>query len=169
MHEQHEKYGAFVRISPNHVSIGDPKFIKVARRRLIGFHSANRCQDVMGHGNGFSKSGFYEIFDWNSQSIFTTRSREVHSRKRKWLAATFSARSIKDFERFITDALVLYGRQMENLIDDERAGKYKYPITDEIATRKTMSEGIVDAVTWNAFLAFDVIGDLVSSHASCNL
>lgn len=123
----------------------------------------------MGHGNGFSKSGFYEIFDWNSQSIFTTRSREVHSRKRKWLAATFSARSIKDFERFITDALDLYGRQMENLIDGRGAGKYEYPMTDEIAARRRVSEGIVDAVTWNAFLAFDVIGDLVRYFAACNL
>lgn len=122
----------------------------------------------MGHGNGFAKSRFYEIFDWNSQSIFTTRSRETHARKRKWLSATFSSRSIKNFERYMTDALIMYGRQMEALIDGKSAGRYTYSIDDGVAKQKRPSEGAMDAVVWNAFLAFDVIGDLVgfSSFAS---
>ncbi|KAH8669187.1 cytochrome P450 [Xylariales sp. PMI_506] len=144
VHEQHEKYGAFVRVSPNHVSVGHPKYIK----------------DVMGYGNGFTKSNFYEIFDWNSQSIFTTRSREAHSRKRKWLSATFSTRSTRGFEQFITNALVIYGRQMTNLINGHPAGRYRYTLDKETTKRKNSNEGVMDAVTWNAFLAFDIIGDL---------
>lgn len=50
---------------------------------------------------------------------------------------------------------------MEEIIGGRRAGKYEYPITDEMAKRKTNSEGVLDAVSWNAFLAFDIIGDLV--------
>lgn len=115
----------------------------------------------MGHGNAFSKSRFYEIFDWNSQSIFRTRSREVHARKRKWLSATFSARSIRDFERFMTDALLMYGRQMENLVDGHPAGRYEYPVDEEVRKRIKSGEGVMDATIWNAFLAFDIIGDLV--------
>lgn len=115
----------------------------------------------MGHGNGFTKSRFYEIFDWNSQSIFTTRSREIHGRKRKWLSATFSSRSIKDFERFITDALSMYGRQMEKLIDGKPAGRYTFPMDEDVAKRQRHDEGVINAVSWNAFLAFDIIGDLV--------
>ncbi|KAI9159087.1 Benzoate 4-monooxygenase [Paramyrothecium foliicola] len=144
VHEQHVKHGAFVRISANHVSVGDPSYIK----------------DVMGHGNAFCKSRFYEIFDWNSQSIFTTRSRDIHARKRRWLSATFSARSIKDFERFMTNALAIYGRQMEQIIAGRSAGKYSYPVTDETIKKKGPNEGVLDAAVWNAFLAFDIIGDL---------
>lgn len=165
VHEQHEKYGPFVRLSPDHVSVGHPDYIKVRPDHASSTYAVQftLTQDVMGHGNSFSKSRFYEIFDWNSQSIFTTRSREIHARKRKWMSATFSARSIKDFERFMTDALLMYGRQMENLIDGKVAGRYAYPRNDEVTKRMAPDEGVLDATIWNAFLAFDIIGDLVSN------
>lgn len=57
---------------------------------------------------------------------------------------------------------------MEALIDGKSAGRYTYSIDDGVAKQKRPSEGAMDAVVWNAFLAFDVIGDLVgfSSFAS---
>jgi benzoate 4-monooxygenase len=116
----------------------------------------------MGHSNGFSKSKFYEIFDWHSQSVFTTRDRATHARKRKWLSTTFSSRSIGHLESFVTAALQAYGRQMENIIDGKAAGKYVFPINEDTSVRKSANEGVLDAIVWNAFLAFHIIGDLVS-------
>jgi benzoate 4-monooxygenase len=40
----HKKYGDFVRISPNHISIADPKAV----------------QEIYGHKTGFLKGPFYE-------------------------------------------------------------------------------------------------------------
>lgn len=40
VHEAHKKYGKFVRIAPNHVSIADDAAIQI----------------IYGHGNGFLKS-----------------------------------------------------------------------------------------------------------------
>jgi benzoate 4-monooxygenase len=42
--QQHEKYGAFVRIAPNHISISD----------------RTALETIYGHQSGFLKGPFYE-------------------------------------------------------------------------------------------------------------
>ncbi|KAF8859367.1 cytochrome P450 [Acephala macrosclerotiorum] len=146
IHEQHQKYGDFVRVAPNHISIAHP----------------NSIRDVMGHGNGFLKSDFYYAFDNIQDNIFTTRDRVKHSRKRKIVSHMFSPKSMLGFESYITKALTVYGNQMEQLIDHGKAGVYvELGKTDrEIAKRQKKGEAAFDAAKWSAFLAFDIIGDL---------
>ncbi|KAJ9354843.1 hypothetical protein DTO027B9_4559 [Paecilomyces variotii] len=146
VYDLHLKHGDFVRLSPNEVSIAHPDSIK----------------HVLGHGNGFMKSNFYYAFDNIEQGIFTTRDRAAHSRKRKYVAHMFSPKAMVQFEPYITSALSTFGHQMESLIDSGKAGAYTTLTmgNTDIWSRAQPGEAGLDAATWAAFLAFDIIGDL---------
>jgi benzoate 4-monooxygenase len=121
----------------------------------------------MGHGNGFLKSEFYYAFDNIEDNIFTTRDRAKHSRKRKIVSHMFRPKSMVGFESYITKTLTAYGYQMEQLINNGKAGAYvDLAKTDgKVAERQKKGEAAFDAAKWSAFLAFDIIGDLVSSES----
>lgn len=80
--EAHKKYGTLVRIQPNHISVADAEAIPV----------------IYGHGNGFLKSEYYDAFVSIQRGLFNTRDRVEHTRKRKTVSHTFSAKSIGQFE-----------------------------------------------------------------------
>ncbi|CAE6439554.1 unnamed protein product [Rhizoctonia solani] len=64
----HERYGTFVRLGPNHISIADPDALEI----------------VYGHGSGVLKSEFYRIFqNGSSTDVFNTSDKVEHSSK--WL------------------------------------------------------------------------------------
>jgi benzoate 4-monooxygenase len=117
----------------------------------------------LGHGNGFLKSEFYYAFDNIEQGIFTTRDRAGHARKRKYVAHVFSAKAMVQFEPYMTNALTILGRQMDRLIDTGKAGAYVAlsETNADIKARAAKGEAGLDAAVWSAFLAFDIIGDLV--------
>ena len=79
--------GTFVRIAPNHVSIADP----------------DALQEMYGYSSGALKGELYEgfvVFAENP-SMFSTRRRDVHSRKRKYLSHVMSMKSIQELEPII--------------------------------------------------------------------
>ncbi|KAK0619480.1 cytochrome P450 [Immersiella caudata] len=127
--EVHKKLGPVVRIQPNHVSINDDAAIQM----------------VYGHGNGFLKSSFYDAFVSIRRGLFNTRDRAEHTRKRKVVAHTFSAKSVSQFEPYIHSNLELFVKQWDDLIR-------RTPERDGYAH--------LDCLEWFNFLAFDVIGDL---------
>nr|KAK5442115.1 hypothetical protein LTR18_005967 [Exophiala xenobiotica] len=145
-HDLHNKYGDFVRLAPDHVSISHPDSIR----------------DVMGHGNGFTKSEFYYAFDNIQSGIFTTRNRAAHSRKRKYVSHMFSPKAMVGFEPYMTSAIGMMAQQMNSLIDTGRAGRYTSlaAVDPEIKARQSKGEAAIDVAQWSAFLAFDIIGDL---------
>jgi benzoate 4-monooxygenase len=75
----------------------------------------------------------------------------------------FSPKSMVGFEPYITKALTVYGHQMEQFIEHGKAGAYidLAKVDNEIAKREKKGEAAFDAAKWSAFLAFDIIGDLV--------
>lgn len=77
----------------------------------------------------------------------------------------FSPRAMVQFEPYITSALTIYGTRMDNLIDTGRGARYVSlsETNEEIRTRMRKGEAAIDVAVWSAFLAFDIIGDLVSS------
>ena len=101
VYKQHEKYGDFVRIAPNHISIANPAAV----------------QEIYGFNSGFIKGPFYED-KWRSWStrnknwlfsvnlpffqvepvVFNTRDVRIHQRKRKILNPAFSPKNLQDFE-----------------------------------------------------------------------
>ncbi|KAJ9139347.1 Benzoate 4-monooxygenase [Pleurostoma richardsiae] len=127
--EVHKKLGPVVRIQPNHVSIADDEAIQI----------------IYGHGNGFLKSDFYDAFVSIQRGLFNTRNRVEHTRKRKIVSHTFSAKSISEFEPFMHDNLTAFVRQWDDLV-----------------ANATNPDGAahVDCLKWFNYLAFDIIGDL---------
>lgn len=130
--EAHKKLGPLIRIQPNHVSIFDDAAIK----------------QIYGHGNGFLKSSFYDAFVSIRRGLFNTRDRAEHTRKRKVVSNTFAPKSVREFEPYMQENLVLFVKQWDKLI---KAAK---------ADPKGDGKAHVDCLDWFNYLAFDMIGDL---------
>ncbi|CCM03252.1 uncharacterized protein FIBRA_05378 [Fibroporia radiculosa] len=79
----HKKHGPFVRIGPNYISISDPAALV----------------SVYGHTSGALKAPFYDSFvAFKHASVFSTRSRADHARKRRVHSLVFSQKSIRALE-----------------------------------------------------------------------
>jgi len=126
--QAHKTYGTMVRIQPNHVSIADENAIPL----------------IYGHGNGFLKSEYYDAFVSIRRGLFNTRDRAEHTRKRKTVSHTFSAKSVSQFEQYMHHNLEMFAQQWDNM------------------AAKAPSKGFanLDALNWFNYLAFDIIGDL---------
>lgn len=103
-------------------------------------------QIVYGHGNGFLKSEYYDAFVSIRRGLFNTRDRAEHTRKRKIVSHTFSAKSISAFETYIH-------HNLEDFVA-------RWDAFGDLA--KSSPEGYfhLDALNWFNYLAFDIIGDL---------
>ena len=78
------------------------------------------------------------------RGLFNTRDRAEHSRKRKAVAHTFSARAVGQFERYMHGNLEVLRGEWDRRVEGLREGEYYQ----------------MDALNWLNYLAFDVIGDL---------
>ncbi|KAL1984388.1 hypothetical protein VTN96DRAFT_9167 [Rasamsonia emersonii] len=130
VHDAHKKYGKFVRLQPNHVSIADDAAI----------------QAIYGHGNGFLKSDYYDAFVSIRRGLFNTRDRAEHTRKRKAVSHTFSAKSVGQFEQYIHANIELFVKQWCSICERQ--------------TNPATGFASIDALHWFNYLAFDIIGDL---------
>ncbi|KAB8256858.1 cytochrome P450 [Aspergillus pseudonomiae] len=123
----HEQYGDFVRIAPNHISIANPAAV----------------QQLYGHQSGFLKGPFYQDiilpFHQVEPVLFNTRSPQVHQRKKKMVSPAFSAKSLQEFEPYMT-------KNMQKLIKS---------IHEQLQTSERIT---LDFNVYANFLAFDVIG-----------
>ncbi|KAM0705779.1 hypothetical protein Q7P35_007139 [Cladosporium inversicolor] len=127
VHEAHAKYGKLVRVTPNQVSIADPDAIPI----------------VYGHGTGFLKAEYYDAFVSIQRGLFNTRDRAEHTRKRKTISHTFSAKSVGQFEQYIHHNLEMLATQWDKLSKQAGSGYYR-----------------MDSLNWFNYVAFDIIGDL---------
>lgn len=94
--------GTFVRIAPNHLSIA----------------SLDAVQSVYGHSSGLLKSDYYDAFvSFGEGSIFSTRSRPAHARKRKIVAHMFAQRSIMGFEKRVKRHTATFVRRWDELCE----------------------------------------------------
>lgn len=126
--ELHEKYGPVVRVAPNELS----------------FSTASSWKDIYGPRKGvepFVKSEFYDggNFASESLSIVSERDPQKHAEMRKYLASSFSDRTLKSQEPLIARCVDLFV---------EKLGE---------AGQKT--EG-TDIVVWYNLTTFDIIGSL---------
>ena len=103
IHDMHRKYGTalipfsdhmsfitfskgpIIRIAPNHISIADPNALAI----------------VYAHGNGATKTNFYDAFVSIRRGIFNVRDRSEHTRKRKIISHIFSQKNVLEFEPHI--------------------------------------------------------------------
>jgi benzoate 4-monooxygenase len=106
VHAAHATHGKLVRIQPHHVSVAD----------------ADAIPQIYGHGNGFLKSEYYDAFVSIRRGLFNTRDRAEHTRKRKTVAHTFSAKSVGQFEQYIHHNLEELQRQWD--LRDQKKGDW---------------------------------------------
>ncbi|KAG8937897.1 hypothetical protein FRC00_010612 [Tulasnella sp. 408] len=142
VHEEHKKYGSFVRIAPNHISISDPEALQV----------------IYAHGNGTLKTEFYDAFVSIRRGLFNTRDRAEHTRKRKVISHIFSPKNVQDFEPNIRSAMAKLFVQLDKIINAPEGTK-SYLGTNYF--RKKNSRAFLDILPWFNYVAFDIIGDLV--------
>ncbi|MCJ1287955.1 hypothetical protein MMC26_007308 [Xylographa opegraphella] len=128
--DAHKKHGTLVRIQPDHVSVADADAIPI----------------IYGHGNGFLKSHYYDAFVSIQRGLFNTRDRAEHTRKRKTVSHTFSAKSIGQFEQYMHHNLEELVKQWDRLSSTAIGAGEKY--------------ADIDSLHWFNYLAFDIIGDL---------
>ncbi|KAF2400362.1 benzoate para-hydroxylase [Trichodelitschia bisporula] len=140
VHAAHQKYGPLVRIQPHHISVADAAAVSA----------------IYGHGNGFLKSDYYDAFVSIQRGLFNTRSRPEHSRKRKTVSHTFSAKSVGQFEEYMHHNLALFAQRWGELSDAAAASAKT--TKEEWPTPRAYAE--IDALNWFNYLAFDIIGDL---------
>ncbi|KAK7227435.1 hypothetical protein V2G26_015438 [Clonostachys chloroleuca] len=103
--ELHKKYGDFVRIGPNHVSINNPGAIPL----------------IYGHKTGFTKGPFYDAFVQVTPVVFNVRSVEEHVRKRKYINASFSSRALLDFEPYMDKEILGWKRKLFGMLQENKA------------------------------------------------
>ncbi|CAE6373494.1 unnamed protein product [Rhizoctonia solani] len=132
--EVHNKYGVFVRIGPNHISIADPEAHEVT--------------------SGLLKTEFYDGLTRGIPNVFSTTSKAVHTIKRKRLANVFSMQSVLEFEPRVRKHILELCKQWDRRCDVAAQGVSgaNWKVED--------GKAIIDCSTQFAFLAFDIIGDL---------
>ena len=86
---------------------------------------------------------YYDAFVSIQRGLFNTRDRAEHTRKRKTVSHTFSAKSIGQFEQYIHHNLEQLRTQWDRMSKEVDGGYYKF-----------------DALHWFNYVAFDIIGDL---------
>ena len=94
-------------------------------------------------------SEYYDAFVSIRRGLFNTRDRAEHTRKRKIVSHTFSAKSIGQFEQYIHANLELFLQKWTRLSKEAQANK-----------AKTGGYASIDSLHWFNYLAFDIIGDL---------
>ncbi|KAI5116460.1 hypothetical protein M0805_005873 [Coniferiporia weirii] len=142
VHELHKKYGTFLRLAPNHVSIGNPDALQV----------------VYAHGNGTLKADFYDAFVSIRRGLFNTRSRPEHTRKRKIVSHIFSQKSVLEFEPHIRQHVGELLGQWDRLCDLSKKGLSGDE--GESGWKGRAGRLWLDCLPWYNYLAFDIIGDL---------
>ncbi|KAF6764285.1 cytochrome P450 monooxygenase [Ephemerocybe angulata] len=142
VHRMHLKYGPFVRIAPNHVSVADPDALSI----------------VYAHGNGALKAGFYDAFVSIRRGVFNTRDRDDHTRKRKIISHIFSQKSVLEFEPQVRLYVGLLLKQWDRLYD--MAAKGMSGTDGEGGWRGEGGRLWLDCLPWANYLSFDIVGDL---------
>ena len=88
-------------------------------------------------------SEYYDAFVSIQRGLFNTRDRAEHTRKRKIISHTFSAKNVSLFEPYIRQNLTEFIRKW-----------------DEICSTASDGYAKIDSLLWFNYLAFDIIGDL---------
>jgi benzoate 4-monooxygenase len=102
------------------------------------------------HGNCLLtfRSDFYDAFVTVSPGLFSTRDRDAHTRKRKIISHSFSAKSVTQFEQYMHSNIDEFTKQWDLLC------------SKEIALGQVKDYARLDCCQWFNYLTFDTIGDL---------
>ncbi|KAJ4352017.1 uncharacterized protein N0V89_007363 [Didymosphaeria variabile] len=131
----HEKYGDYVQLGPNVVSVADPSLVKT----------------IYSTRGTFLKSDFYAINDAMQdgkiiQNIFGTRSNEFHSKYIRPVQKLYTFQSVKEYEPVMARSLSTFFQELESRFVDG-ANKDK----------------TCDIADWISYLTWDILGEMTFS------
>ncbi|CAE6468594.1 unnamed protein product [Rhizoctonia solani] len=144
LRELHERYGKFVRIAPNHISIADPNALE-----------AGLIMVVYSHSSGMLKSEFYEAFRTDKDGdVFTSRDKAIHTMKRKRVANIYSAQNVLAFEPRVRSHIERFCAQLDMRCEQSLKGVsgFNWDVKD--------GRAIINCCPQFSYLAFDIISDL---------
>ncbi|KAK5047347.1 hypothetical protein LTR84_006870 [Exophiala bonariae] len=106
--ELHRKYGPFVRIAPNEISVSSPQ----------------AAAEILAPGKGFTKTDFYSVFPpQEPKDIFTETNEHVHAKKKRVAAVPYSlSKIVANSDAFTSTMKVLISKfhdlsQSQGVID----------------------------------------------------
>lgn len=79
-------------------------------------------QLVYAHGNGVTKSDFYDAFVSIRRGVFNTMDRKEHTRKRKLISHSFSAKAVVEFEPMIRTHVQALAKQWDRFCEVAKKG-----------------------------------------------
>ncbi|EAQ84780.1 hypothetical protein CHGG_08794 [Chaetomium globosum CBS 148.51] len=132
--QMHKRYGDFVRMGPNMVSISDPNLIPAVYPIRPGVPKGNFYRSLM----PYSRQGAALPL------VFNTRDEALHKKMKKPIAPIFSLSNVLTFEKFVDQILELLFTQL----DQRFAGR----------------ETPFDLGDWLQFFAFEVMGTMTFSR-----
>jgi len=103
MRKLHERYGEFVRISPNHVGV-----------------SSSLSMKQLWTTKDFEKGDFYDAFTLGiskTRDLFTIRNDKFHSQRKRIHGNIWSMTSVLEMEGYIDELVALFMRKMGRLAD----------------------------------------------------
>ncbi|CAE6439340.1 unnamed protein product [Rhizoctonia solani] len=137
--KQHEKYGTFVRLGPNHISISDP----------------NALEAVYAHGSGVLKSDFYKLgVGARVPNVFSAMDKADHQMRRKRIASIFSQQNVLAFEPRVREHIIQLCAQWDLRCREAARG------VSGVNWVAQDGYSVMDCCPQFAYLAFDIIGDL---------
>ncbi|CAE6490732.1 unnamed protein product [Rhizoctonia solani] len=136
--ELHEKYGTFVRLGPNHISISDP----------------NALETVYAHGSGVLKSDFYGGVGAGTPNVFIEVNKAEHQKRRKRIANIFNQQNILSFEPRVREHIIQLCAQWDLRCRAAAQGVSGVNWADQDGY------AVMNCCPQFSYLAFDIIGDL---------
>ncbi|RFU27151.1 hypothetical protein B7463_g9175, partial [Scytalidium lignicola] len=126
--EAHQQLGPIVRIQPRHVSFADPRAV----------------QEIYGHNSPMIKDDWYLALSGGEyNNIVSTRDRQEHTRKRRYVANGFSQRNIVNMEPMVAGKVDLLLKRLDGAAEGREA---------------------IDLRQWLNFFTFDVISSMAFSN-----
>ncbi|KAI8934053.1 hypothetical protein NX059_008819 [Plenodomus lindquistii] len=140
-HQAHLKYGAYVRLGPN----------------LLSVNTATGLKTIYGFRSNVKKASFYEAFPSTPKavSVHSSIDKVQHARKRRVMSHAFSDQAIKSLEKYIL-ANVRVGCE---LLGRKRTGRIG------VEEKEQDWNEAWNAAHWCEWLVFDIMGDLVFGKA----
>jgi benzoate 4-monooxygenase len=114
----HAKYGKFVRIAPNNISINDPAAVP----------------QIYAHKSNFVKGDFYDAFFQVRPVLFNVRNVSIHQRKRKNMNPAFSARALSGFEASMDNDVRLWKQQLMSMTEATTSASLDFAVWSEHRT-----------------------------------
>lgn len=147
----HARYGDYVRMGPNMVSIANPDAIPSVYPIRPGVPKVNAPLGVNGvQDTDNSQGNFYRsLMPYSRQGsslplVFNTRDENLHMHLKKPIAPIFSLSNVLTFERFVDHVLGLLFTQFDARFIQQRA--------------------TLDLGNWLQFFAFEVMGSMTFSR-----